>query len=108
MFIPLILQSSTIDGKQWNSATYSMRSVLGTIKVNHAIDTGKRRAATLAAVGVELLLREDITTSLRGQVVLVNHLTRDGVSHCDKVPVPRTSQEKDTMVAEIPRFNKEG
>jgi hypothetical protein len=32
--------------------------------MDHAINTGKRRAATLVAVGIELLLGEDITTVL--------------------------------------------
>lgn len=41
------------------------------MEVDHAIDTGERRAATLVAVRVELLLGEDITA------VLVAHLVSD-------------------------------
>lgn len=44
-----------------------MRSVLGTIEMDHAIDAGERRAAALTAVGIELFLRENITTPLRSK-----------------------------------------
>ena len=46
--------------------TYRMRSVLGPPKVHHAINTGKGSAMTLAAMGVELLLGENVTASLAG------------------------------------------
>jgi len=41
-----------------------MRSIVSALEMNHAIDTGERRTATLVAVGIELLLSEDITTVL--------------------------------------------
>lgn len=48
--------------------TYRVSSVLGTVEVNHAINARKGCAAALAAVGVEFLFGEDITTSLRDTV----------------------------------------
>lgn len=48
--------------------TYRMSSVLGAIEVNHAINARKGCAAALAAVGVEFLFGENITTTLRDTV----------------------------------------
>lgn len=41
-----------------------MRAILRAIEMNHAINTGERRAATLVTVRIELLLGENITTVL--------------------------------------------
>lgn len=42
-----------------------MRSVLGAVEMDHAVDTGEGRAAALVAVRVELLLGEDIAAILK-------------------------------------------
>lgn len=44
-----------------------MRAILSSVKVYHAIDTSKRCAVTLIAVGVQLLLREDVAAVLSQQ-----------------------------------------
>lgn len=41
-----------------------MRFVFISLEMNHAIDAGERRASTLVAMGVEFLLRKDITARL--------------------------------------------
>lgn len=44
--------------------TYRMSSILHSIEMHHAIDTGEGGAATLAAMRIELFLGENITTCL--------------------------------------------
>lgn len=41
-----------------------MRPILSSVKVYHAVDAGEGGAATLVAMGIKLLLGEDITASL--------------------------------------------
>ena len=41
-----------------------MRSIISALKVDHAIDTTKRGAATTATMGIELLLGEYIAATL--------------------------------------------
>jgi hypothetical protein len=48
------------------SRTYSMRSVLGTVKGLVAVDAGKVGAATLVLMRVQLLLSENIAAILTG------------------------------------------
>lgn len=50
--------------------TYRVRSIFGTPEVNHTINAGKRRAAALAAVGVEFFLGEDIAATLIESMVI--------------------------------------
>lgn len=78
------------------SETYRVGSILSTVEMNHAIDTGERRATTLVTVGVKLLLSEDITTVLAKYGVSKNS---PGV--CAWIPaasLPLTSHEKDTIL----------
>lgn len=42
-----------------------MRSVIGTVEVGHAIQAGVGCGATLAAMGVELLLGENVAATLK-------------------------------------------
>jgi hypothetical protein len=44
-----------------------MRSILGALEVDHAVYTTERGAMTPAAMGIELLLGEDIPTALRSR-----------------------------------------
>jgi hypothetical protein len=46
---------------------YRMRSIVIALEVDHAIYTTERGAATPAAMGIELLLGEDIPTGLRSK-----------------------------------------
>lgn len=41
-----------------------MRPIVSSVKVHHAVDAGEGGAATLVAMGIKLLLGEDITASL--------------------------------------------
>lgn len=50
-----------------------MRFILVSLEMNHAIDAGERRASTLVAMGVEFLLRKDITARLEGDPVSKQH-----------------------------------
>jgi hypothetical protein len=42
-----------------------MRTIFGALEVYHAVDAGERCAPALIGVRIELLLGEDVTTSLR-------------------------------------------
>ena len=46
-------------------STYGVSFVVGAVEMGHAIQTRKGCAATLAAVQVEFLFGQDITTALR-------------------------------------------
>lgn len=50
--------------RETNSYPYRMRSVTSPLEVDHTIDAGERCAATLVAMGIELLLGKDITARL--------------------------------------------
>lgn len=50
--------------KCYADPTYRMSSILQSVEMHHAIDTGEGGAATLAAMGIELFLSENITTCL--------------------------------------------
>lgn len=41
-----------------------MRSILGPVKMGHAVNAGERRCATMSAMSIELFLGEDIPTGL--------------------------------------------
>ena len=45
--------------------TAGMRMIFGALEVYHAVDAGERCAPALIGVRIELLLGEDVTTSLR-------------------------------------------
>lgn len=44
--------------------SYSMVAVIGSREMDHAIDTGKGRSSAAIAVGIEFLLRQNITAAL--------------------------------------------
>jgi hypothetical protein len=46
-----------------------MRTVVGALEVDHAVDAGIRCAPALVGVRVELLLGEDVTASLSDELV---------------------------------------
>jgi hypothetical protein len=46
--------------------TYSVRTIIGAVKMYHAVDASKGGAATLAAVGIKLLLGEHVAAVLLG------------------------------------------
>lgn len=50
--------------RQARQETYGVRSILSALEMDHAVQAREGGAATLAAVGVEFLLREHISTVL--------------------------------------------
>lgn len=68
------------------------------MKVDHAINTGERRAAALVPVGVELLLGEDITAILTAHLVSNHSKTHHGIETRASSITGLTSHEKDTML----------
>ena len=84
--------------------TYRVRPVLGTVKMNHTIDTGKRGAATLVAVVVQLLLRQNITTSLESSRIrkrlqlAISLAGTKGVNCIATFRVALTSHENETIL----------
>lgn len=68
------------------------------MEVDHAIDTGERRAAALVPVRVELLLGEDITAILEAHPVSNHSDIYSGIETRDGTNAGLTSHEKDTIL----------
>ncbi len=50
--------------KQAVGRTYGVTSVIGPLEVYHTIQASERRPSTLTAVGIQLLLRKNVSTTL--------------------------------------------
>ena len=50
--------------KAMGNRAYRVRSIICTLEMHHAVNASKRGASTLAAMGIELLLGQNITTGL--------------------------------------------
>jgi hypothetical protein len=85
--------------------TYRVSPILSSLKMNHAVDASKRRAATLVTMGIEFLLGEDITACLSPSYISQEPCPRRQPFLRPRLKIPssksgflRTSHWKDTIL----------